>query len=94
MSRKKIIKELKIKNPALTILEIENILDIFTESIVNALKDGQAIHLRRLGRIYLKKLKANANLRNPRTNELIYRPERIKIRFKASKELNKKINEN
>ncbi|MEC7168829.1 MAG: HU family DNA-binding protein [Pseudomonadota bacterium] len=94
MSRKKIIKELKIKNPGLTILEIENILDIFTESIVNALKDGQAIHLKRLGRIYLKKLKANANLRNPRTNKLIYRPERIKIRFRASKELNKKINEN
>ena len=94
MSIKKIIKELKIKNPELTIIEIKNILDIFTESIVNALKDGQAVHLRRLGRIYLKKLKANANLRNPRTNELIYRPERIKIRFKASKELNKKINEN
>ena len=94
MSIKKIIKELKIKNPELTIIEIKNILDIFTESIVNALKDGQAIHLRRLGRIYLKKLKANANLRNPRTNELIYRPERIKIRFRASKELNKKINEN
>ena len=44
MSRKKIIKELKIKNPALTILEIENILDIFTESIVNALKDGEENH--------------------------------------------------
>ena len=94
MSRKKIIKELKIKNPELSIIEIENVLDIFTESIVNALKDGQAVHLRRLGRFYLKKLKANANLRNPRTNKLIYRPERIKVRFKASKELNKKINEN
>lgn len=94
MSRKKIIKELKIKNPELSIIEIENVLDIFTESIVNALKDGEAVHLRRIGRFYLKKLKANANLRNPRTNKLIYRPERIKVRFKASKELNKKINEN
>ena len=94
MSRKKIIKELKIKNPELSIIEIENVLDIFTESIVNALKDGKAVHLKRLGRFYLKKLKANANLRNPKTNKLIYRPERIKIRFKTSKELNKKINEN
>ena len=94
MSRKKIIKELKIKNSELSIIEIENVLDIFTESIVNAFKDGQAVHLRPLGRFYLKKLKANANLRNPKTNKLIYRPERIKIRFKASKELNKKINEN
>ena len=29
--RKKIIKELKIKNPQLTLIEIENVLDIFTK---------------------------------------------------------------
>ena len=44
-------------------------------------------------RSVLSKLKANANLRNPKTNKLIYRPERVKVRFKASKKLNKIINE-
>ena len=91
--RKKIIKELKIKNPQLTLIEIENVLDIFTTSVVNALKSRQEVYLRPLGRFYIKTLKASANLRNPKTNQLIYRPERVKVRFKASNELNKIINE-
>ena len=91
--RKKIIKELKIKNPQLTIIETENVLDIFTKSVVNALKSRQEVYLRPLGRFYIKTLKASANLRNPKTNQLIYRPKRVKVRFKASNELNKIINE-
>ena len=46
-----------------------------------------------LERFLLKKLKKNFNARNPKTNELIYKPERVKVRFKASKKLNKIINE-
>ena len=34
-----------------------------------------------------------AVLFDPKTNELIYKPERFRIRFKASKKLNKIINE-
>ena len=30
-------------------------------------------------------MKENFNARNPATNKLIYKPERVKIRFKASK---------
>ena len=38
------------------------------------------------------RLKENFNLRNPSTNELIYKPERVRIKFRASKNLNKIIN--
>ena len=93
MSRSKLIKQLKEKNPQLNQVELENILDIFTESIKNALKKGLEVRIRDLGSFRLRKLKANANLRNPKTNQLIYRPERVKVRFKASKKLNKLINE-
>ena len=93
MSRSKLIKQLKEKNPQLNQVELENILDIFTESIKNALKKGLEVQIRDLGSFRLRKLKANANLRNPKTNQLIYRPERVKIRFKASKKLNRLINE-
>ena len=41
---------------------------------------------------YLK-LKENFNARNPATNELIYKPERIKIRFRPAKKLKIIINE-
>ena len=93
MSRTKLIKQLKEKNPQLNQVELENILDIFTESIKNALKRRQGVEIRNLGSFRLSKLKANANLRNPKTNQLIYRPERVKVRFKASKKLNRLINE-
>ena len=50
------------------------------------------VEIRGFGRFFRKKLKENYNARNPKTNELIYKPERVKVRFRASKKLNKMIN--
>ena len=93
MSRKKLIIQLKEKNPQLTKSQIENIIDNFSEAFSNALKHGNTIEIRGLGRWYIKKLKENFNARNPATNEIIYKPERLKVRFKSSKNLKKIINE-
>ena len=93
MSRTKLIKQLKEKNPKLNRSEIETVIDLFSKSISSALKNGSTVEIRGLGRWFHKKLKENFNARNPKTNELIYKPERVKIRFKASKKLNKIINE-
>lgn len=54
---------------------------------------GKTLEIRGLGRWYFKILKENFNARNPKTNELIYKPKRARVRFKASKQLNKIINE-
>ena len=59
----------------------------------NCLKNGNPIEIRGLGRLYTKKLKENFNARNPATNELIYKPERVKVRFKPAKKLKQIINE-
>ena len=93
MSRTKLIKQLKEKNPSLNQSELKTIIDTFSESISNAIKKGDIVEIRGLGRWYFKRLKENFNARNPSTNELIYKPERVKIRFRASKKLNKLINE-
>ena len=93
MSRTKLIKQLKEKNPQLTQSDIKEIINIFSESISNALKKGNNVEIRGLGRWYCKTLKENYNARNPSTKELIYKPQRVKVRFKAFKNLNKKINE-
>lgn len=93
MSKKKLIDQLKKKNPQLNQSELVSVINIFTASIFIALKNGLNIEMRGFGRLSLKKLKENFNARNPATNELIYRPERTRIRFKASKKLNKIINE-
>ena len=93
MSRKKLIKQLKEKNPELNQYELDSVINIFTENISNALEKGNNVEIRGLGRWYGKKLKENYSARNPSTNELIYKPERVKIRFRASKNLKKIINE-
>tara|TARA_E500000178_G_scaffold329378_1_gene360259 strand:+ start:37 stop:318 length:282 start_codon:yes stop_codon:yes gene_type:complete len=93
LSRKKLIKKLKEKNPQLNQAELETVIDVFTDSISNALKNGQECEIRNFGSFRLKKLNASPSLRNPKKNELIYRPKRVKVKFKASKKLNKQINE-
>ena len=93
MSREKLIKKLKEKNPQLSQSEIEAVINIFSQNVIRSLKNGNPIEIRGLGRLYTKKLKENFNARNPATNELIYKPERLKIRFKPAKKLKKIINE-
>ena len=93
MSRPKIIKQLNKKNPKLSRSEAETVIDMFSSNIVKALKDGRKVELRGFGTFFVKKIKENYSARNPKTGELIYVPEKNKVRFKASKNLKKKINE-
>ncbi len=92
MSRRELIKQLKKVNPQLNQLELETVIDVFSKSISDTLQKGQTLEIRGLGRWYSKILKENHNARNPATNELIYKPERVKIRFRPSKKLKKLIN--
>ena len=93
MSRKQLIKQLKDKNPKLNQSELETVLDIFSKSIFDALKKGYSVEIRGLGRWFCKKLRENFNARNPSTNNLIYKPERVKVRFRPAKKLKKIVNE-
>ena len=87
------INKLKNKYPNLNKIELETVLNIFTGNIAGALKKGNTVEIRGLGRWYFSKLKENFNARNPATNELIYKPGRLKVRFRPSKKLKQEINE-
>ena len=93
MSRPKLIKQLITKNSKLNRSEIETVIEIFSNNIIKALKNGKKIELRGFGTFFVKKIKENYSARNPKTGELIYVPEKNKVRFKASKLLKKFINE-
>ena len=94
MSHPELIKKLKKKIPNLNQSELKIIIDVFIESIFNALVEKKAVEIRGFGRWYCKKLKENFNARNPSNNQLIYKPERVKVRFRPSKKLkNLLINE-
>ena len=92
MSRQELLKKLKEKNPNLNKIELESILDSFNESIKKALIEGRDVELRGFGTFFVKKIKEKFSARNPKTGELIYVPEKNKVRFKSSKKLNKLIN--
>ena len=93
MSRPRLVKLLKEKNPQLNKQEIELIYDSFCKSIQRALKSGKKVEIRGFGTFFIKKLKEKYSARNPRTGELIYIPEKNKVRFRPSKNLKKLINE-
>ena len=59
MSRIKLIKQLKEKNPQLNKSELEVILDTFSKEISKALENGNNVEIRGFGRWYSKKLKEN-----------------------------------
>ncbi len=92
MSRPLLIKQLKEKNPQLTRLELENILDIFCNGIKKALLEGKNVEIRGFGTFFIKRIKQKYSARNPKTGEIIYVPEKNKVRFRASKKLLELIN--
>ena len=92
MSRLEFIKQLKKREPKLSHLEISNLIDIFCNSIQKALKENKRVELRDFGAFFVKKIKEKHSSRNPKSGKLIYVPEKNKVRFKASKKLNKIIN--
>ena len=92
MSRPKLIKQLITKNSKLNRSEIDTVIEIFSNNIIKALKNGRKIELRGFGTFFVKKIKENYSARNPKTGELIYVPEKNKVRFRASKKLKEFIN--
>ena len=92
MSRQTLIKNLKKKNPILNNKEIEEIINSFCKTIEKGLKQGRKIELRGFGTFFIKKIKEKYNARNPNTKELIYVPEKNKVRFRPSRKLKNFVN--
>ena len=92
MSKPKIIKELKTKNPNIKSVDLEKIFDLFLEEIIETLLNKKSIEIRSFGTFFVKEIKEKKQARNPKTGENIYVPKRNKIRFRASKRLKELIN--
>ena len=92
MSRQELVNQLKRKNPNLSKIEIEIVIDTFSECIIESLKQGRNVELRGFGTFCIKKIKENYSARNPKTGELIYVPEKNKVRFRPSKKLKDFVN--
>ena len=93
MSKKEIIKSLHIKHKKLNKLNLEIIVEDFFNNIIESLKNGTSVQLKSFGRFYLKEINAKKSARNPKSGDLIYLPKKNKIRFRASKEFNRFLNQ-
>ena len=93
MLKSDILKKLGLKHQNLSESDIEQIFNIFIKKIVNALKDDKNVELRGFGTMK-KKINKAKQVRNPKTNEKLYKKENFKLHFKTGKILNSKLNSN
>ena len=91
MIKSRIVDKLQIKYPKLKIEELESALNIFLDEIAGALNNGENVELRGFGTL-TKKLNKEKYVRNPKTNEKIFKKNTYKLHFKIGKILHKRIN--
>ena len=91
MLKSEIIKKLQFKQKNLSESDIEQIFNIFIKKIVLALKIGKNVELRGFG-TFKRKINKEKEVRNPKTNEKIFKKQNYKLHFKIGKILHNKIN--
>jgi len=92
MLKSQILERLHHKHNHLTTEDIETLFDIFIKKISVSLKEGQNIEIRGFGTLS-RKINRAKEVRNPKTNEKLYKNKSYKLHFKIGKILHKKINE-
>ena len=91
MLKSEILEKLQTKHNNLSNEDIELLFNIFIKKIVNGLKNGKNIEMRGFGTLS-RKINKEKYVRNPKTNEKLYKNESFKLHFKIGKILHKKIN--
>lgn len=91
MLKSDLISNIQKKYSSLNYNDIETIADLFFKKIKLELKNGKSIELRGFG-TFTKKINKAKYVRNPKTNEKIYKEKNYKIHFKMGKILHNRIN--
>ena len=91
MLRSGVILKIQNKYTSLGLNDVENIVDLFFKKIFLALQNNQNIEIRNFG-TFSKKIKNEKYVRNPKTNEKIFKVASNKIHFKIGKILHQRIN--
>jgi integration host factor subunit beta len=91
MLKSDILRKLSQKHHHLSESDIEQIFNIFVKKITSALKNNKNVELRGFGTLK-KKINKAKQVRNPKTNEKLYKKENYKLHFKTGKILHSKIN--
>ena len=91
MLKSEIITKLNHKFKSLSPSDTEKIINLFFNKISNSLYNNQNIEIRGFGS-FKRKINKAKFVRNPKTNEKLFKKETNKVHFKISKILHNKIN--
>ena len=89
--KSKLIKELKKSYPNFLIRDLDKVVEIILKEIKETLKRGEGVELRNFGTFRVNFQKASIR-RNPKTGEKVSVPKKRTIKWKMSKDLFKKLN--
>ena len=89
--KSKLLKQISNSFPNFPKKDLALTINLILTEMKRALRRGDSVELRGFGRISVKTQKASIR-RNPRTMEKVAVPEKKVIRWKQSKDLFKKIN--
>jgi len=92
MLKSELIIGLQKKYPSLNLIDTELILNIFFKKIIKSLNESNNVEIRGFGTLS-KKINKAKYVRNPKTNEKIFKKQNYKIHFKIGKIFHKKINQ-
>ena len=91
MLSSELILKIQNKYTSLGLNDVENIVDLFFKKIFLGLQNNQNIEIRKFG-TFSKKINKEKYVRNPKTNEKIFKVASNKIHFKIGKILHQRIN--
>ena len=91
MLKSQILEKLQKKHNNLSDDDIEQLFNIFIKKITNSLINGQNIEMRGFGTLSRKTNKEKF-VRNPKTNQKLFKNQSYKLHFKIGKILHQKIN--
>ena len=91
MLKSEIISKLSKKHNNLKPEDIELLFNIFIKKLSSSLKNGNNIEIRGFGTIS-RKINKEKFVRNPKTNQKLFKNQSYKLHFKIGKILHKKIN--
>ena len=91
IKKSEIIKELKKSYPNFLSRDLNKVIEIILKEIKDTLTRGEGVELRNFGTLRTSIQKASIR-RNPKTGEKVNVPKKRTIKWKMSKDLFKKLN--
>ena len=91
MLKSQILEKLQKKHNNLSDDDIEQLFNIFIKKITNSLRNGQNIEMRGFGTLR-RKINKEKFVRNPKTNQKLFKNQNYNLHFKIGKILHQKIN--